>query len=99
MNSHEFLIFAEQEEIIEPLAKFLTHLKGNIQDQIVDEPLEAEAYTSVTGKEYYLRLSVVFYRTEDGLLATVQKGELVGMDEYLDAVSEFTKEGSPIMKF
>ena len=99
MNSHDFLQFAEKEGIVEPLQTFLVHLKGQIQEQVTDKPLEIEAYTSVTGKDYYLKLSVVFYRAEKGLLVTVQEGRLAGLDEYLDAVSEFTREGSSIMKF
>ena len=99
MNSREFLQFANEEDITGALRAFLNHLKENVQDQVKDKPLEIEAYTSVTGKDYYLRLAVVLYRSWKGLLATVQAGEIVSMDEYLDAVSEFTKDGSPLMEF
>ena len=99
MNSHDFAEFIEQEKIMESLRAFLDHLKDQISEQVTDVPLQIEAYTSITDRDYYLRLMIIFYRIKNGLLATVQEGELVSMDEYLDAVSEFTKEGSPVMKF
>ena len=88
-----------EEEIGDALKAFLIHLKGNMQDAFKDKPVEIEAFTSITDKDYYLLLLVVFYRTGKGLLATVQAAEIVSMNEYLDAVSEFMKDGSTLMEF
>ena len=52
MNSREFLQFANEEDITGALRAFLNHLKENVQDQVKDKPLEIEAYTSETGKDY-----------------------------------------------
>ncbi len=99
MDSHDFAVFIQKEGIVEPLRAFLDSLKNQIHEQVTDKPLQIEAYTSVTERDYYIKLIIVFYRIENGMGAVVQNGELVGMDEYLDAVSEFTKDGSPLMKF
>lgn len=99
MDSHDFAVFIQKEGIVEPLRAFLDSLKNQVHEQVTDQPLQIEAYTSVTEREYYLKLIVVFYRIENGLSAVIQQGELVDMDDYLDAVSEFMKDGSPIMKF
>jgi hypothetical protein len=43
--------------------------------------MEIEAFMAITGKDNYLGLLVVFYRSEKGLLATVQAEEIVSLDE------------------